>query len=916
MAGFNIEGINQAIRPISDIALVGDTDLGATADVVTNIMTGYGIAPENLRHAADIMTMTFTKTNSTLMEIAEAFKYSSSLLSAAGISFEEATAGLGILGDAGIKGSQAGTTMRTLVGNMVNPTKIQRRQWEKLGVERFDGEGNLRPLANIFRDLAESGLDIDTSYKMFHRTAAQGAVSLAKNVEKWDEVIMQNFMSDGLVHRLAEEKKNTIQGLWDQLTSAFVEDGMLAFEDMQAPIKSMLKAGTAWLESPETVRKIKSFSRDLWEVGNWLKDVTGVIIDLYGRFDGIIKLWAKFQIGMWPFLAGVRALRSVVSLYSLGDKKIEDGKSVLKIVSPLLFKKGEGASGGAVATVATTAADAANTVAETAEAAVKKTAEGVNKVLNSRKEAWKNLFASIPTNYWIMGAATAVGALGVAFHNTYKYFDDFKKAHGQWYEKVYETKGYLTEGLSPTERYLKLVHDKQLSVNEKVAEYNRLRKIEMGLTSEALASMEGKTVGDVYSEETEAHPWFSFFTPNKETKALWESAHDKLLSFSKEVAKQYELKSYTSHQGVRSFYITKNGERYSNDDFRRDMASYGMGKDHLFVKETTEEYINLFRQHPEQWEDIRKKLYGLLGEHRSNVKDEYNFLSLEQIADLPFSELIKVPRVYRMAQTAILKNFDFDNVISDNPVTKSLLAFKEIYNTPGNLSPKQQADFLYDSGVARMRGKNGAAAFSNAWYSEIGFNLQTKQWDDMKKAEEFYKTTFVHAREILAQSPKEFAKLFSIFDFAIFVDAKKKATLNFKEPKLGEERWVDTTHQIWELDEKTGQKKWRLSDRVTPNPDGTFDDWGWGTGGKGDNSNNDGSNNNNNNNNNQSDYESNYKSGSAAPKQIIVKIENLMNVKSIDLSNPDNVAVIENIKAQLSQALVDVVHDFDATFHG
>ena len=65
-----------------------------------------------------------------------------------------------------------------------------------------------------------------------------------------------------------------------------------------------------------------------------------------------------------------------------------------------------------------------------------------------------------------------------------------------------------------------------------------------------------------------------------------------------------------------------------------------------------------------------------------------------------------------------------------------------------------------------------------------------------------------------------------------------------------------------------------------------------------------------------SDYKSSYRDNSAAPKQVIVKIENLMNVESVDLSNPDNKAVIDDLKGQLTQALVDVVHDFDETWHG
>lgn len=67
---------------------------------------------------------------------------------------------------------------------------------------------------------------------------------------------------------------------------------------------------------------------------------------------------------------------------------------------------------------------------------------------------------------------------------------------------------------------------------------------------------------------------------------------------------------------------------------------------------------------------------------------------------------------------------------------------------------------------------------------------------------------------------------------------------------------------------------------------------------------------------NSADYKSHYNNGNAAPKQVIVRIDKLMNVESVDLSNPDNAAVIDNLKGQLAQALIDVVHDFDETWHG
>ena len=306
MAGFDVDAINKSIAPIADIALVGDTDLGETADVVTNIMTGYNISPEKVRKAADIMTMTFTKSNTTLMEIAEAYKYSASLLSAGDVPFEEATAAMGILGNAGIKGSQAGTTMRTIMANIVNPTKKQAAAWKRIGVSRTDKNGNMRDVVDIFEDLNKKDLSLSDYYQIFHKTAAQGAVSLANDVEGWNDIIKANFMSEGLAKQLADEKKNTIQGLWAQLTSMFTEDGIEAFDEIQQPIKDFLRNITNWLGTDEAKNFIKSVARDLMDFAKLLIDVTKQIYTFFEAFRKPIKWFIAFQLKMWPILNLVR----------------------------------------------------------------------------------------------------------------------------------------------------------------------------------------------------------------------------------------------------------------------------------------------------------------------------------------------------------------------------------------------------------------------------------------------------------------------------------------------------------------------------------------------------------------------------------------------------------------------------------
>lgn len=324
MAGFNVNAIQQAISPIADIALVGDTELGKTADLVTNIMTAYNIEPNKMRNAADIMTNTFTMSNTTLTEIAEAYKYAASLLSAGEVSFEEATAAIGVLGDAGIKGSQAGTTMRTIMANLANPTKKQRAGWEDIGISLTDKNGQRKDILQIFQELHDKNLDVDAYYRIFHKTAASGAVALATHADKWEKVYLENFLAGGMTRRLAEEKQNTFQGLWAQLVSVFTDQGVTAFNGVQGALRGWMKMAINWMDpnkNPDAQKVFKEVANSLMEFIQILIDASKWFAWFFDKFGGLVKTWAKFQLMIWPVVKAVTALRSVF-LGLLGLRKV------------------------------------------------------------------------------------------------------------------------------------------------------------------------------------------------------------------------------------------------------------------------------------------------------------------------------------------------------------------------------------------------------------------------------------------------------------------------------------------------------------------------------------------------------------------------------------------------------------------
>lgn len=298
MAGLDINAIRNSSRPIADIALIGDSDLGQTADVMTNIMTAYGIGSNRMRNTADIMTRTFTMSNTTLMEMAESLKYAAPMLSLNNVPFETAAAMIGILGDAGVKSSQAGTTIRTIMNNLMNPTAKQKAEWERLGIKTRDENGNLRALNEIFGELnaaREAGLGVDI-YKLFRLTATSGAGALMTHVSKWNQIIEENLLSAGLSNRLAEEKKNTVAGLWAQLKSAFIEGGLKTFEENDAKIRGYLHQGIDWLKTDEFKSLLHDAVDLISSLGKTLLSFTRIVVELYKKFEPFVKLWLKFQL--------------------------------------------------------------------------------------------------------------------------------------------------------------------------------------------------------------------------------------------------------------------------------------------------------------------------------------------------------------------------------------------------------------------------------------------------------------------------------------------------------------------------------------------------------------------------------------------------------------------------------------------
>ncbi|EOZ6582330.1 phage tail tape measure protein [Klebsiella michiganensis] len=153
MAGFTPQSIQAALPGVLNMALAGGMDLGESADIGSNILSQFTLPAGEMDRVSDVLTAAFTRTNTDLRSLGDTMKYAGPVASKLGISLEEAAGMAGILANNGLRGSDAGTAMRSSLARLSSPTAGAAKALKQLGVSVSDASGKMRPVETILLDL-------------------------------------------------------------------------------------------------------------------------------------------------------------------------------------------------------------------------------------------------------------------------------------------------------------------------------------------------------------------------------------------------------------------------------------------------------------------------------------------------------------------------------------------------------------------------------------------------------------------------------------------------------------------------------------------------------------------------------------------------------------------------------------------
>lgn len=232
-AGFNANQILAASPGVMSLAAASGGDLALASEAAATAVNMFSLNASEATHVADVFAKAAADTNSEVADMAEALKYAGPVAGAMGISMEETAAAIGIMSNAGIKGSQAGTTLRTAITRLAKPTDQMQAVIDGLGLSFFDTNGKMRSLTEITGQLREKMSGLTDQQKsaalsiLFGKESLSGMLALINatpgELSKLTEGLKN---SKGAADKMANTMNSGLKGTIEQLKGSLETAGI------------------------------------------------------------------------------------------------------------------------------------------------------------------------------------------------------------------------------------------------------------------------------------------------------------------------------------------------------------------------------------------------------------------------------------------------------------------------------------------------------------------------------------------------------------------------------------------------------------------------------------------------------------------------------------------------------------------
>lgn len=266
MAGWKTEDMLSGIEGVMNLAAASGEDLATTSDIVTDALTAFGLTAQDSGHFADVLAAASSNANTNVSMMGETFKYCAPIAGSLGFSVEDTAEAIGLMANAGIKSTQAGTSLRTIMANLSGEVKICGANIGEVTIATSNADGTMRDLSDILADcrVAFSGLSESekaaAAESLVGKNAMSGFLALM-NAGEGDINKLSGAIDncDGAAQNMADTMNDNLEGQLTILKSA-LEELAISFGQLLIPA---LREVVQWLQEfigflnslPEGVKK-------------------------------------------------------------------------------------------------------------------------------------------------------------------------------------------------------------------------------------------------------------------------------------------------------------------------------------------------------------------------------------------------------------------------------------------------------------------------------------------------------------------------------------------------------------------------------------------------------------------------------------------------------------------------------------
>ena len=258
MAGWKTEDMLDGIDGIMNLAAADGLDLATTSDIVTDALTAFGLSASDSAHFADVLAKASSSANTNVSMLGESFKYVAPVAGSLGYSAEDTAIALGLMANAGIKGSQSGTALRGALTRLIKPTDDAAALMEEYGLSLTNSDGSMKSLGEVMSMLRSNLGDLTEAEQaqvaatLFGQEAMSGMLSIINASDKdFQNLTDQIYGADGAAKQMADTMLDNLSGQLIILKSS-LEGAAIAFGELLLPLIKLQRLPCCFMDAQGT----------------------------------------------------------------------------------------------------------------------------------------------------------------------------------------------------------------------------------------------------------------------------------------------------------------------------------------------------------------------------------------------------------------------------------------------------------------------------------------------------------------------------------------------------------------------------------------------------------------------------------------------------------------------------------------